>query len=348
VRWFKGFFLHIRGKYIPMKKPLLFAACTAACLCANAQVPADLPSGCVAWFPFTNALTDATDNSTGLTLNGDAVYVNDRAGNPASALYFYESLPETSYVSGYVEGQNDQLPFGSEPRTIAGWYNAEFVPQTSHTSIMAWGSGSADPLTIGEACAFFAGKNGDQIWFWSAWNDVGQTTSFGDGQWYHFAMTFDGGNIVKFYKDGSYLGQQILTDPVNTVVNSNIFYISKSTHATDLGEFEGHFTGALDDIGVWNRVLSDAEVEQVFESTAQSASIAENAWNTINIYPNPANNELTVSGSQNTAITVVSVTGSVMSTIELNGTAAIDVSTYAPGVYFVRTAEGQTKKFIKE
>jgi predicted outer membrane repeat protein len=68
----------------------------------------------------------------------------------------------------------------------------------------------------------------------------------------------------------------------------------------------------------------------------------------VSIYPNPASEIITLNVAQPTAVVLTSANGTVLANIELNNETTIDVSTYAPGIYFIRTAEGQTVKFIKE
>lgn len=69
---------------------------------------------------------------------------------------------------------------------------------------------------------------------------------------------------------------------------------------------------------------------------------------TLNIQPNPTNGIMNVSIANPTSAIITSANGTILSTLELNGETTIDVSNYSPGVYFIRTAEGETVKFIKE
>jgi hypothetical protein len=338
------FIPHFRGQKISfMNKSLLFAVILIAGQTSFAQVPT---SGLVSWFPFNNSVNDETGNSTNLELIGTAGYVSDRAGNANSAMFFQEPVEGTA--AGWITGQNSSLPMGSATRTIAGWFYADAMPQLSHTAIFSWGSGSTNMSTLGEACSLFAGKDGDQIWFWSAWNDYGQTINFGNGQWYHFAVTFDGTSTLKFYKDGSYLGSQTMTTSINTVANGNVFRIAKSTHQDDFGVYDGHMNGALDDIGVWNRELSAIEIEQLFDAQPTAASIGDLDVNSIGMSPNPAFEELKLSSNETIAVEITDLNGKILYSQEFIGTITVDVNNWMSGVYTVRSNNGQTRKFIKQ
>jgi surface protein len=82
--------------------------------------------------------------------------------------------------------------------------------------------------------------------------------------------------------------------------------------------------------------------------TCATASLDENSLSVIDVFPNPANNILTIRNEGLTSIQITSSNGANIAHIELNEDTAIDVSSYSPGVYYLRTSEGQTVKFIKQ
>ncbi len=95
-------------------------------------------------------------------------------------------------------------------------------------------------------------------------NDMaGGTTNdinFRDGAWHHIVITTDGpGNAVTIYLDGnsqaiSYLTQNTPDNFVN--YSENIFIGARS----NTGSPDFIFVGALDEFGIWNKILSPAEV----------------------------------------------------------------------------------------
>jgi uncharacterized delta-60 repeat protein len=78
------------------------------------------------------------------------------------------------------------------------------------------------------------------------------------------------------------------------------------------------------------------------------SSIQENATTHLSIYPNPANNVVTVNANQNTIVSILNLQGKVLDQITVNKGQQIDVSHLSSGVYFIKTSEGQLAKFIKE
>jgi uncharacterized delta-60 repeat protein len=86
----------------------------------------------------------------------------------------------------------------------------------------------------------------------------------------------------------------------------------------------------------------------LFESSANTSDLNDNTFNQLSIFPNPGSGLITLAVNQPTSAVFTSANGAILAHLELNGESSIDVSTYAPGIYFIRTAEGQTVKFIKE
>ena len=83
-------------------------------------------------------------------------------------------------------------------------------------------------------------------------------------------------------------------------------------------------------------------------SDCASVGLEDERFVRLVLYPNPTNGILKIQTTDTNSGSITTANGSILSIIELNGETTIDVSTYAPGVYFIRTSEGQTVKFIKE
>jgi surface protein len=137
---------------------------------------------------------------------------------------------------------------------------------------------------------------------------------------------------------GSGFASSVQVNQTGGTVPSTTIYVR--LNATAVGAHSGNITltsGAL------------SETVGVTGNTTQNTSgINENALNQLFIFPNPASNSVNLIAAQPTTAVFMSANGAILSTLELNGETTIDVSTYAPGVYFIRTAEGQTVKFVKE
>lgn len=115
------------------------------------------------------------------------------------------------------------------------------------------------------------------------------TTPPDNGQWSYYVWildslpnptTFD----IKIYQNG------ILLDSIQSTFQPNIpLNTFCSLRTVKFGDI---FTGQIDDIGIWNRALNQQEITALYNSTlGLPVSINENS---INLYPNPTNNNITL------------------------------------------------------
>jgi len=109
-----------------------------------------------------------------------------------------------------------------------------------------------------------------------------------------------------------------------------------------------YYIGLLDDIYIFRRALNQNDISALYNAANPILSISETNVNVLHAFPNPTKDQLTLSVTGNTAVQITDMSGTIIDRIEIIGQTNIDVSSYAQGVYFIRTAEGQTVKFIKE
>ena len=79
-----------------------------------------------------------------------------------------------------------------------------------------------------------------------------------------------------------------------------------------------------------------------------SVGLVEDKVEMLNIQPNPTSGMLIITVSQPTDAVVTSSNGAIITTLKLEGETVLDATKYATGVYYLRTSEGQTVKFIKQ
>lgn len=86
----------------------------------------------------------------------------------------------------------------------------------------------------------------------------------------------------------------------------------------------------------------------IIHFTDNSSSIEENISNTLSVYPNPATDIINLTISQPTSVTITTSTGQIVRELELEETTSLDVSDFTSGIYFIKTTEGQTVRFLKD
>jgi photosystem II stability/assembly factor-like uncharacterized protein len=85
-----------------------------------------------------------------------------------------------------------------------------------------------------------------------------------------------------------------------------------------------------------------------FVDNTDYTGVVENNLQQISVYPNPSSDVINLSISQPTTISITTSTGQIVRELELDVNSTIDVSTFTNGLYFIKTSEGQTVRFIKE
>jgi hypothetical protein len=98
----------------------------------------------------------------------------------------------------------------------------------------------------------------------------------GDGQWHCIVINRNLNNERKLYIDG--ILEVSATDTASIGGPTNILYIDRSFRP-DNESFNEHFLGMIDDIRIYNRVLSDAEIQEVSYLDQDSDGFPDNTDN---------------------------------------------------------------------
>ncbi len=214
-----------------------------------AQTCALPPSGIISWWPFdeTSGTTaaDIVGNQVGSLVNGPI----QTPGIVGEALRFNGS---TSYVT---VADNDLWALGARDFTIELWANfSSLAPGSVYTAIFVGtdeGPGIRNKwfFTLAAGNLQFA-INGPSVGSKSfAWVPFSPTV----GQWYHLAVTRNAGTYT-IYINGIPSGSQASTD---VIPNANA--------PLNIGQAEslGFMPGLLDELTIYNRALSQAELQTI-------------------------------------------------------------------------------------
>ncbi len=216
-------------------------------------------NGLTAYFPFNNNAKDESGNSNDGTING-VTPVADPTGKLYSAYRFdgvndYINIPSTSISSIYSF-------------TVAAW-----VRNLDAT----FGDGSSNHIFTFNDPTTAIGLDKNFKYFlkmgWSTYRgsiDVYSASTFPDTNYHHVAGVYDYGNsIFKIYVDGKLEGTNTynLTVPIRT-----------SPHY--IGDWEGgtgHYSwkGDIDDVRIYNRVISEYEIQQLYQGCCAATTTNE-------------------------------------------------------------------------
>ena len=196
---------------------------------------------------------DASGNSGNGTIAGPVTQV---AGKLNQALSFDGA---TNYVT---TGNNSATAFQNNV-TIAAWI------KTTNTSRYESVFSKFNSAGSGSGYLLRTNANGYMEFMFGGANVFGASTAvdtaeINDGQWHHIAAVVTVGQDVKFYVDDK-LSSDTTINSVTGDAGANL-----TVGLNPLQFFGTYFTGTIDEVRLYNRALSAAEVDTVFLQTGGS------------------------------------------------------------------------------
>ncbi|MBX3223433.1 MAG: hypothetical protein KF795_23170 [Labilithrix sp.] len=185
---------------------------------------------------------DLSGNRKNATIVGDVFRVPDRFGNPDRAAWFDGS--EDNYM---IVSDHGLLPMGAAPRTVSAWFRTSATYPIAG-GIVNWGSNDVAKrfgLLVLDTTDYFVGQ----------WADLPGTRYVTDDAWHNMVTVFDG-KTVTVYVDAFYS----VSGDVELDTTTNELVIGRSP----LDHDPEPFTGAIDDVRVYDRVLSEEERGAIF------------------------------------------------------------------------------------
>lgn len=236
-------------------------------LFCHAQSP-NLHNGLVAYYPFNGNANDESGNGNHGTIYG-ASPTTDRFNISGKAFIF-------NGIDNFIKANSSGLP--SSERTMSLWLNANSVTGNP-TSIAYGGSWCGDSwfqVLSANILSWLTDSHCDANPFFHPFS-IAPTN-----QWYHWVITNDASGR-KMYVNGVLVSS-------NPVFVSNTYVLEKdlaigvcvsgSGHAPFANVDVGWFNGKLDDIRIYDRALSTAEIDLLYRH--KHYSIYLNAgWNLI-------------------------------------------------------------------
>jgi len=213
------------------------------------------------WFPFDQVSGLTTEDAGGDLTGVLTGFANDPAewvpGRYNQAIQF-DGVADQVVVTGY------KGILGTSNRTVTAWINT-----TNTGAIVSWG-----PKVTGEKWIFRVQADNGTSGAIRVENEGGYivgSTVVTDGNWHHVAAVFTNnyGNVtnVVFYVDGQF-------DPISAKAPQAV----NTQAGGDLqigNDVQGrYFTGLIDEVHIFNRALSAAEITSLYNATNQSST----AW----------------------------------------------------------------------
>ncbi len=195
------------------------------------------------------------------TWNGTASEVVDSSGNGnhGTAVNGTITAPVKLGIGGSFDGVNDHITVGSSvpqvsnEMTVSSWVTPGDI--SSHKVILDRYSDRTD----GYGLAIYT----SQLDFYVMQDSVSKywrsSAVFAAGQTYHIAVRYKNGEAFGYVN-----GQPITWSTTPTGVNSSIAAQSGVTYLGSQGGYGNYYYGKLDEFRIYNRALSPAEVQQLY------------------------------------------------------------------------------------
>jgi hypothetical protein len=216
---------------------------------------ADLTEGLVGYWPLDGDGTDASGNGFDGTINGDVTPVEDRFGNPNSAMQF----PGVAVSHVAIEDTVELQITGA--MTIAAWVVADAGMQGNNNGRIvakqAGGGSRSWSLNIENAglpATFQIAEDGGTI--------VGVNgSSLPTGEWVHLVGVYKPGEAVEVYVNGKLDAANASGVPKEQFSsNGQPVLIGARNACGNCG-----WMGSIDDVAIYNRALTEAEIRELME-----------------------------------------------------------------------------------
>ena len=169
-----------------------------------------------------------------------------------------------------------EYPSGASPRTIAAWVRSDEEQRDSLQVVVTYGESP-------QGRAF-----GIALWPKMGWGIHGHRADLptrldADTQWHHHAITYDGvegayyidGQEVKRgplqYRDAQPPHRAIPTRPLDTASSPMVF----GSNLPDDPQHASFFTGTLDEVVVYDRVLATEEIKTLYQMGLNGKALSE-------------------------------------------------------------------------
>ncbi len=276
--------------------------------------------GLVAYYPLDGNADDLSGNNNNGVIMGTVVPAADRDGKANSAMEFDGS---TGYITIPSSPTLSQM---TTEMSVTAWVNF-------YQWSLGWGpilckSDTADleakyRFVLSSTLGFGFEYEGEYSTL---------THSFNLNEWMHVAAVYQM-DSTRYYFNGNYIGIMPNNTPSKPYDSTLVLEIGR-----DVPYVTEYTDGVLDEIRIYNRALTDADVAEIHNpSSGGPTGIAGPGQPSFDIYPNPAGSQLFIAVKDNKPferIRMINLTGQVVLDQPFNRQ-PVDVYMLRPGIYQV-------------
>lgn len=251
-----------------------------------AQVPSYVPTnGLVGWWPFNGNAQDESGNGNNGTVSGPLL-TTDRFGN-ANQAYTFDGVNDFIQITGLTSF--NQL----SGLTMSLWFKTDNYHNGGLIDRMDNNSGHRVSIRNSNMAPDYDRKVWGQADGYQNGPRAISNTIYALNTWLNITVCYS--DSVKIYFNGNL---ESVTDINWTTANLNNLMFGRS-----LPDVPEYFTGQIDDICIWNRILSNCEIMDLYYSTLGSLNTYSNSTqSTIDSYTWPVNGQTYTQSGAYTAV----------------------------------------------
>lgn len=222
-------------------------------------------NGLIGWWPFNGNANDESGNGNNGSVNGP-VLSTDRFGNESSAFDF-------DGLDDFFQAQVASLPVDNASRSFSFYIKyAAPAGYTEPCAVLSYSSGTG----INGALNDIFVNPGDALYFNA--NEFTVISAAGKSlrnSWHHVVIAYDNSSLLtgfKIYVDGSSIDPTVSNlggiSGLGTLSSDLFFGKTSQTYYPSIypAGFNYPFKGMIDDVAVFNRVLSADEVDKMYRN----------------------------------------------------------------------------------
>jgi hypothetical protein len=308
--------------------------------CVSAQIPSYIPKdSLVGWWPFNGNANDESGNGNNGTVNG-ATLTTDRFGDTNKAYNF--------------DGVNDNIltqtncVTDSSNRTISVWIFSNNSSTNTDRVIIDEGG-----TECGSGFALLQNYLNNPI-FDNTCSRKLFNQNFNLNVWNHLVILFDNSLSVNLSSIKCYLNNvEIVESNFSGEYNINSGNTVPFTIGSSRLLNEQYFLGKIDDLGIWNRALTEEEITSLYYGSSLVINDVSQS-NLFSVYPNPAQSVITVNTDAKLVGSLFAIydnTGKVVKRGNIKSeNTNIELGNLSGGIYVFSIGENmkQTFKVLKE
>ncbi len=271
------------------------------------NLPTYVPTnGLVGWWPFNGNANDESGNGNNGTVIG-ATLTGDRFDNSATA-YSFNGTNNFIYINNTVGNfQNSNFTISCWVKDVDSINGGTLISKRKDIGYgnffsMSWGNAPSLELNQNLMSDYYSYRSSSNLL----------------NNWKSYVLSRTG-NIIKIYINGNLH----FTDTTSVIHNiNNTANLTFGARYAGTNMFD-HINSKLDDIGIWNRALTESEIKRLYNASLCFQSIAVTDTliinvnrtgynpitfeNTLKVYPNPTKDKITIDNGNLSKMTGYSI-----------------------------------------